>query len=49
MFNGGSGGGGRIDGVSGSNTINGNLTLNAGMDIRGNDITWTGGINSARD
>ena len=49
VFNGGSGGGGRIDGVSGSNTINGNLTLNAGMDIRGNDITWTGGINSAGD
>ena len=41
--------GGDITGLGASNVLNGPVTLNAGCDVRGNNITWLGGITSANN
>lgn len=40
------GGGGNINGVSGGGTLTGLITLEGGMDVRGSDLTFSGGITS---
>lgn len=40
------GGGGNINGVSGGGTLTGLITLEGSMDVRGSDLTFSGGVSS---
>lgn len=43
------GGGGKLNSVAGTNTLTGLVTLEAGMDLRGNDYVFQGGFTSANN